>query len=100
MGGGPRNLVATGQKIFQEGIPEANVPACSACHGPDAKGEAAIPRLAGQLYPYTVRQLSGWSKERGQAAAKDDTTAVMTAISHNLTPPQIDAIAAYLSYLR
>jgi len=100
MGGGPRNLVATGQKIFQEGIPEANVPACSACHGPDAKGEAAIPRLAGQLHPYTVRQLSGWSKERGQAAAKDDTTAVMTSISHNLTPPQIDAVAAYLSYLR
>jgi cytochrome c553 len=100
LGGGPRNLVATGQKIFQEGIPEANVPACSACHGPDARGQAAIPRLAGQLYPYTVRQLSGWSKERGQAAAKDDTTAVMTSISHNLTPPQIDAIAAYLSYLR
>jgi cytochrome c553 len=56
--------------------------------------------LAGQLYPYTVKQLSGWTKERGQAAAKDDTTAVMTSISHNLTPPQIDAIAAYLSYLR
>ena len=100
VGGGPRNLVATGQKIFEEGIPEANIPACSACHGPDAKGQAAIPRLAGQLYPYTVKQLSGWTKERGQAAAKDDTTAVMTSISHNLTPPQIDAIAAYLSYLR
>jgi cytochrome c553 len=90
MGGGPRNLVAIGQKLFEEGNPEANVPACS----------GAIPRLAGQLYPYTMRQLSGWPKERGQAAAKDDTTAVMTSISHNLTPPQIDAIAAYLSYLR
>jgi cytochrome c553 len=56
--------------------------------------------LAGQLYPYTVKQLSGWTKERGQAAEKEDTTAVMTSISHNLTPPQIDAIAAYLSYLR
>jgi cytochrome c553 len=100
VGGGPRNLVATGQKLFEEGSPEANVPACSACHGPDAKGQGTIPRLAGQLYPYTVKQLSGWSKERGQAAAKDDTTAVMTSISHNLTAPQIDAIAAYLSYLR
>jgi len=100
VGGGPRNLVATGKKIFEEGIPEANVPACSACHGPDAKGQNAIPRLAGQLYPYTVKQLTGWTKERGQASAKDDTTAVMSPISHNLTPPQIDAIAAYLSYLR
>jgi cytochrome c553 len=100
VGGGRRNLIATGQKLFEEGNPEANVPACSACHGPDAKGQATIPRLAGQLYPYTVKQLSGWTKERGQAAAKDDTTAVMTSISHNLTLPQIDAIAAYLSYLR
>ena len=87
-------------KIFEEGIPEANVPACSACHGPDAKGQNAIPRLAGQLYPYTVKQLAGWTKDRGQASAKDDTTAVMVPISHNLTPPQIDAIAAYLSYLK
>jgi cytochrome c553 len=100
VGGGPRNLVATGEKIFQEGVPEANIPACSACHGPDARGQGVIPRLAGQLFPYTVRQLSGWSKERGQAAGKDDTTAVMTSISHNLAAPQIDAIAAYLSYLR
>jgi cytochrome c553 len=100
IGGGPRNLVATGEKVFQEGVPEANIPACSACHGPDARGQGAIPRLAGQLFPYTVRQLSGWSKERGQAAGKDDTTAVMTSISHNLAAPQIDAIAAYLSYLR
>jgi cytochrome c553 len=100
VGGGPRNLVATGKKIFEEGVPEANVPACSACHGPDAKGQSTIPRLAGQLYPYTVKQLTGWTKERGQASAKDDTTAVMSPISHNLTSPQIDAIAAYLSYLR
>ena len=100
IGGGPRNLVGTGQKLFEEGIPEANIPACSACHGPDAKGQETIPRLAGQLYAYTVKQLTNWSKERGQGAAKDDTSAVMTSISHNLTPPQIDAIAAYLSYLR
>jgi hypothetical protein len=54
------------------------------CRGPDARGQGAIPRLSGQLFPYTVRQLSGWSKDRGQAAVKDDTTAVMTSISHNL----------------
>ena len=33
-------------------------------------------------------------------AGEKTTTAVMTAISYNLAPQQIDAIAAYLSYLR
>ena len=82
IGGGPRNAVATGKRIYDEGIPEANIPACAACHGPDAKGQEAIPRLAGQLYAYTVKELTNWSRERGQGAAKDDTSAVMTPIAH------------------
>src|SRR5580700_11954058 len=77
VGGGPRNLVATGQKIFEEGHPEANVPACSACHGPDGKGRDEIPRLAGQLYPYTVKALRNWGRERGQGGARTDVSAVM-----------------------
>ena len=100
IGGGPRNAVAIGKRIYDEGIPEANIPACAACHGPDAKGQEAIPRLAGQLYDYTVKELTHWSRERGQGAAKDDTSAVMTPLAHALTPAQVSAIAAYLSYLR
>jgi cytochrome c553 len=100
IGGGPRNLLGTGKRIYDEGIPEANIPACAACHGPDAKGQEAIPRLAGQLYAYTVKELTNWSRERGQGAAKDDTSAVMTPIAHALSPAQVGAIAAYLSYLR
>jgi cytochrome c553 len=100
IGGGPRNLVGTGKRIYDEGIPEANIPACAACHGPDAKGQEAIPRLAGQLYAYTVKELTNWSRERGQGSAKDDTSAVMTPIAHAMTPAQVSAIAAYLSYLR
>jgi len=100
IGGGPRNLLGTGKRIYDEGIPEANIPACAACHGPDAKGQEAIPRLAGQLYAYTVKELTNWSRERGQGSAKDDTPAVMTPIAHALNPAQVSAIAAYLSYLR
>jgi cytochrome c553 len=100
VGGGPRNLVATGKKIYEEGVPEADIPACSACHGPEAKGQAAIPRLAGQLYPYTVKELTNWSKERGQGPAKDDTSATMASIAQSLTPSQIAALAAYLNYLK
>jgi cytochrome c553 len=100
IGGGPRNLLGTGKRIYDEGIPEANIPACAACHGPDAKGQEAIPRLAGQLYAYTVKELTNWSMDRAQGAAKDDTSAVMTPIAHALSPAQVSAIAAYLSDLR
>jgi cytochrome c553 len=41
IGGGPRNLLGTGKRIYDEGIPEANIPACAVCHGPDAKGQEA-----------------------------------------------------------
>ena len=99
-GGAPKQLVATGRKLYEEGAAEANVPACSACHGPEAKGQEAIPRLAGQLYPYTIKELRNWSQERGHGSAKDDTSAVMLPIAHNLTRTQIAAIAAYLSYLK
>jgi cytochrome c553 len=100
IGAGPRDRVATGKAIYQEGLPESNVPACSACHGQEAKGQDEIPRLAGQLFPYTVKELTNWSKERGQGGTKDDTSAIMAPTAHNLTPSQIAAIAAYLSYLQ
>ena len=99
-GGAPRQLVATGKQIYEDGIPDANVPACSACHGPEAKGEGLIPRLAGQLYPYTIKELTHWDKDRGQSSATDQTTAVMLPIAHNLNQSQIAAIAAYVSSLR
>jgi cytochrome c553 len=100
LGGAPRNLVATGQKIFQDGVPEANVAACAACHGPGAEGSEEIPRLAGQLHDYIFNKLANWGKERGQNPAKPDISAVMSPVAHSLTKPQIEAVAAYLSYLK
>lgn len=98
-GGGPRGSLAEGKRIFEEGLPEANVPACSACHGATGKGQNEIPRLAGQVYQYTVGQLTGWKKERGQGSSID-TSAIMAPTAHNLTRAQVEAVAAYVSYLR
>jgi cytochrome c553 len=99
IGGAPRHSLAQGKEIFENGLPESNVPACSACHGAEGKGQNEIPRLAGQLYEYTVAQLSGWSKVRGQGTAVD-TSAIMAPTAHNLTHAQIEAVAAYMSTLR
>jgi len=98
LGGAPKELVAEGQKIFQEGI-GSNVPACASCHGPEAKGADAFPRLAGQLNDYIYRKLTNWDKERGQDKDKPDNSAIMQPIAHDLTEAQIKAVAAYLSYL-
>jgi cytochrome c553 len=97
--GAPRELAATGKKIYQEGIAGTDVPPCASCHGPDAKGQGAFPRLAGQLHDYILKKLVNWSKERGQDPARPDTSAIMEPIAHGLTEPQIVAVAAYLSYL-
>ncbi len=99
-GGAPRGLVPGGEKIFQNGIPEANVAACAACHGPDAQGSGEIPRLAGQLPDYIFNKLTNWSKERGQNPARPDISAVMSPVAHSLTKQQVEAVAAYLSYLK
>ena len=97
-GGGPKELVERGRKIYDEGVPDANVPACSACHGPNAEGFESNPSLAGQLYPYLVKELTNWTKERAQEAPSE-TVAVMTPIAAALTKPQIKAVSAYLSSL-
>ncbi|MGA8610666.1 MAG: c-type cytochrome [Xanthobacteraceae bacterium] len=94
LGGAPRTFVDAGEKIYEQGLPDANVPPCAACHGPDAKGNEQFPRLAGQLYPYVVGQLTNWSKERGE-----DLSNIMAPIAHTLTKQQIEAVAAYVSYL-
>lgn len=99
-GGGSRNLAGTGQRIFQDGLPDANIAACAACHGPEAQGSGEIPRLAGQLPDYIVNKLTNWSKERGLNPARPDTAAVMSPVAHSLNRSQVEAVAAYLSYLR
>jgi cytochrome c553 len=99
LGGAPRDSLAAGKKIYEEGVPAAEVPPCMSCHGPEAKGADAFPRLAGQLHDYMIRKLTNWDKERGQDKANPDNSAVMQPIAHNLTEAQIRAVAAYLSTL-
>jgi cytochrome c553 len=99
LGGAPKELVAAGKKIYEEGVPNADVPPCASCHGPEAKGADAFPRLAGQLNDYIVRKLTNWEKERGQDKDKPDTSAIMQPIAHELTEAQVRPVAAYVSNL-
>jgi cytochrome c553 len=94
LGNAPKELVAAGKKIYEEGVPSANVFPCASCHGKEAKGDGQFPRLAGQLYAYVTLQLTNWSKERAE-----NTSNIMAPIARGLTDAQIKAVAAYVSYL-
>jgi len=100
IGGAPRQLAATGRKIFEDGMPEVNIAACAACHGPEATGSGQIPRLAGQLYPYMIKTLSNWDKERGRNPTVPDAATIMSPVAHSLNRSQIEAVAAFVSTLR
>jgi cytochrome c553 len=97
---GPGHLAAEGRKIFDEGVPGANVPACAVCHGPDARGIGAVPRLAGQFYSYTVEQLKGWGKGLRSKDPETGDENTMAPIAKGLTGAQINAVAAYVSQLK
>ena len=99
LGGSTRELAAVGKTLYEEGVPGTDIQSCAACHRPDAKGDGACPRLAGQLPDYMVRTLVNWSKERGQDPNKPDTSAIMAPIAHSLSEAQISGIAAYLAVL-
>jgi cytochrome c553 len=99
LGGAPKELEAAGKKLYEEGIPGAEIKPCATCHGPDAKGKGESPGLAGQLYDYTLKTMVNWSKERGLDRTKPDKSIIMESIVQNLTEAQISALAAYLSGL-
>jgi cytochrome c553 len=85
-----REETAAGKKIFEEGIPAQQVPACQSCHGDKAAGNGPFPRLAGQHRPYLERQLAAFISN---ARANE----IMHANAQNLTALQISQIAAFLS---
>jgi len=82
-------LVAKGKEFFDKGVPERGIPACQVCHGPDAMGKADFPRLAGQHAKYVVKQLN-YIQSLVRAAP------VMHGIVKDLTPSEIQAVAAYV----
>lgn len=91
---GNPNLVAAGRAIYMQGIPEANIAACYACHGPNAEGVRDIPRLGGLSYFYVKTQLKQW----GQGYHAGIGTP-MPVVARELGPNEIEALASYLSFV-
>jgi len=82
-------LMAEGEKIYTQGIKAQEVAACSSCHGANAEGAGAFPRLAGQHVDYLIAQLQGFqSGTRANAP-------IMLGVVRSMTLEQIKAAATY-----
>lgn len=92
---GIREFAERGRTIYFDGIPNSNIVACIPCHGPNAEGAAAIPRLGGLDYTYLKARLKQWG-EGYHATAKPP----MPRIASRLSADQIEALASYLSFVR
>jgi cytochrome c553 len=86
MGSGERLRV--GQEIYSH--------ICAACHGDAGLGESrlAIPRLAGQNYPYLRRQIDEAAELHGDGAPTE-----MTGALRGMQPADKTALADYISRL-
>jgi cytochrome c553 len=92
---GRRVLAEKGQAIYLQGIPEANIVACLACHGPGGQGVREIPRLGGLSYFYLKRRLEEWGQGYHSAPASP-----MPMVASSLGTDEIEALASYLSFVR
>ncbi len=92
---GNRNLASMGRRIYLEGIPEANVAACYACHGPNAEGIRDIPRLGGLAHSYLRARLEQWGQGYHSVPGSP-----MPLAASPLGPAEIEALSSYLSFVR
>jgi len=94
----PANAIETARKLFTEGRPDAEIPACISCHSdrPSHKKltkNSAVPLLTSQHQRYLAKQLRDFkSGERG-----NDVTGTMPAIAAKLSEGEIEIMAAYLA---
>jgi cytochrome c553 len=92
---GDHNLAAKGRTIYMEGIPEANIASCYACHGPNAEGVRDIPRLGGLAYAYLKARLEQWGQGYHSSPASP-----MPIVARALGRDEIEALASYLSFVK
>ena len=86
------DLVRKGHDIYEHGVEAIGVPACAACHGQDAHGLVAFPRLAGQTSQYVLKQLTSFQNNMRDMA-------VMHGVAQGLRSNEMQAVAAYLETL-
>jgi len=84
-------LMERGRKIFDEGIPAANVRACAKCHGEEGEGESVFPRIASQNGEYIVKQLLEF-----RTKLRPHGVIMANRVVKPMSREDMEAVAAYL----
>ena len=90
----PRN--AAGAKLFLQGKPSADLPACVSCHRPNTPDYVNAPHLEGQHAAYVAKQLHDFQSETRSNA----TIQVMRRIAQKLSKTDISAVAEFVAGLQ
>ena len=93
------NSIELGQLIYLSGDIDRGLPACTACHGPDGRGNplAGYPSLAGQHAQYTALSLNAYANGTRQTIGPVE---VMRDIATLLTQEEVEAVSNYVQGLR
>jgi cytochrome c553 len=86
---------SVGRALFEQGKPDAGVPACRTCHGTAVRAALVVPRLEAQHPRYLEKQLLDF--RNGDRA--NDPDSVMRRIAGALSDAEVAAVARYLAAL-
>jgi cytochrome c553 len=89
----PKGSIAKGEVLATTGA--GITTPCITCHGPDLRGVAPIPGIAGRSPSYLVRQLYDFQ----QHARAGSAGAPMTPVVEKLSPDDMISLAAYVTSL-
>ncbi|MBS1201241.1 MAG: cytochrome c subfamily [Proteobacteria bacterium] len=92
------SLVAAGEKLYRNGDVARGLPACTACHGPEGKGNgpAQYPAVRAQHSLYAYNQLKAFASGERKPVAND----MMQVVAAKLSDAEMRALASYLQGLR
>jgi cytochrome c553 len=90
----PIGSIARGEALAKTGGAGVTTP-CATCHGPDLKGIASVPGIAGRSPSYLVRQIYDFQ----QHARAGQAGALMSPVVEKLSHDDMISLAAYVSSL-
>jgi cytochrome c553 len=94
----PAPVNERGRTLFLAGDPDVGLPACTGCHGPEARGNepAAFPALHGQYSAYLAKTLHDFKTE----SRYNDPNKMMRSIAGRLSDDDIAAVSDYLASMQ
>ena len=98
--GSDPEMVELGEQIYRGGIPERDIAACIACHGPSGRGNAlaGYPRISHQHAAYLATTLRAYADGERQSDA--NLNEMMRNVAELLLDEEIEALAGYMQGLQ